>query len=130
MSWGMSYDDYWNGDPCMCRFYYQKHILEQKQKNLEQHRMAAYIYDTIQRLQPLLVGFPADDKARPSSFRDDPFPLDEKEAKDQADKRKKEEFEAFRSQMIAFAEANNKKYQTKQTDQTGGKEAWQKPTQK
>ena len=62
LTWGMTLEQFWDGDNDLPRIYHRKHLIEQEQKNKDMHRLGAYIYETLTRLQPFFVGFPADEK--------------------------------------------------------------------
>lgn len=42
---GMTWDQYWHGDPWMVVYYYEAHKLEIEQRNQELWMQGAYIYD-------------------------------------------------------------------------------------
>ena len=110
LTWGMTPEQYWDGDNDLPRIYHRKYLIEQEAENRRLHRLGAYIYETLARLQPFFIGFPADEKMTRQPYLAEPLPTSEEDAKEQEKRRKLREFEDFREQLLAYAEANNEKY--------------------
>ena len=45
MAFGMSYDEYWHGEPIRARYYREKHKVEIEQRNQELWLQGLYIYN-------------------------------------------------------------------------------------
>jgi len=74
MSYGMSYDEFWNDSPYRAMFYRKAKQISTKQKNEELWLQGAYVYDAISRLVPVLHAF-AKSGTKPLPYLDKPFNL-------------------------------------------------------
>ena len=81
LSIGMSYNEYWYGDPHILVNYVHAEEIRQKRKNNEMWIQGAYIYEAIGNLAPILNAFSKDNRAKP--YRKQPIALTEKEQEEQ-----------------------------------------------
>lgn len=87
LAMGMTWDEYWNGDPEMVVAFRKAHELKRKQKNYDLWLQGMYIYEALADVSPLFHAFVKDPKPIPYSAQ--PYALDDEEA----EKRKKNEEE-------------------------------------
>lgn len=107
MSIGMTYDEYWNGDPSLVRAYRKAEDIRQHMKNQDMWLQGRYIYDAIIRLIPSFNPLKPKD---PIEYMDEPYPISEKDVRERELREQKRKQEAIRNKMMAFAAAyNNKK---------------------
>lgn len=106
LSMGMTYDEFWFGAPSLVRAYRKAHDLKRHERNYELWMQGRYIFEAL-RCAPLLVGFPKEG-VKPGNYPDMPYPLTEKEAKEQEAERERENFFAYLKHMEAASERNKK----------------------
>lgn len=103
MSIGMSYEQYWYGDPKLLRSYVKAEQFRQQRKNNEIWLQGLYVYIAIGNLVPVLNPFSKDHKAQ--KYLDRPIPLTKKEMED----RENERIEKMKSYMMSLVEQNKGK---------------------
>lgn len=57
MSYGMTYDEFWNGNPSRAIFYRRAALLKVKRKDEEFWMQGVYVYDALCRVSPILHAF-------------------------------------------------------------------------
>lgn len=121
MSYGMSYDEYWNGDAEMVKPYREAFMLKQRRENTKAWIQGLYIYEAILDCTPPLIPF---SKAKPLPYPTKPFPLTELERKELEEEKEKEQCEENKAKLMAFVERSNHARNTRQstnTDNSGNK---------
>lgn len=108
LSMGMTYDEFWNGPPSLVRAYRQAWAIKQKNDEFDRWRRGMYVYDAILRASPVLRPF-GKGEVKPMDYPDRPYPLTEKEAKEQEAQRERENFFAYLKRMEAESERNKQK---------------------
>ena len=102
MSIGMSYEEFWEKDVDLVKFYREAHQLKQKQKDYDLWLQGRYFYDALCAVSPVLHAFaPQGTKAHP--YVEQPYPRTQKDLVERQKKIMRENAEAFR----AFVEAKN-----------------------
>ena len=107
---GMTYDQYWNGDCALVKYYRKADELRMERLNQEKWLQGMYIYEAFCDASPILHAF-AKKGVKPHPYSDKPYPITEKQrernevAKDKAISDKGKKF------MEAFAKMNNKKFE-------------------
>lgn len=74
---GMGYDEFWEKDVELAKFYREAWKLRQKQENQRLWLQGAYIYEAILDAAPVLHPF-AKKGTKPVPYREEPYPLLEK----------------------------------------------------
>ena len=111
LSVGMSYEDYWDGDCTMVKYYREKGKLDRERRNFELWLQGAYIYEALLCVCPAYDSF---SKHRtPQPYRDRPLPLTETEAEVQEAEREKAKMEQNKQAMKEAAERFNKRFKSK-----------------
>lgn len=82
MSYGMSYDEYWNEDSYRCKFYREAYELKQKRYDEFMWMGGMYIYDTLCRVYPIYHDF-AKSGTKPLPYVERPYSLSEEYKKSQ-----------------------------------------------
>lgn len=72
MGYGMSYDDYWYGDPFKASFQRKTYEIQMKRKDEEFWMQGMYIYDAICRIAPILHAF-SKSGTKPLPYPDKPY---------------------------------------------------------
>jgi hypothetical protein len=88
LSIGMTYDQYWNSDCLLVKYYREAFDIRKKRENESLWLQGAYIYDALCAVSPVLHAF-AKAGTKPQPYLDAPYPLTKKESEDiEASKRK------------------------------------------
>lgn len=111
LSIGMSYEDYWDGDACMVKYYRQMDTLNRERENYYLWLQGAYFYEALLNASPVFN--PLSAKKKPHPYRETPIPLTANESKKVEEmnnqKRLENGREAMRAMMIEF----NKQFEDK-----------------
>lgn len=116
MSFGMSYDQFWNGDVEMAAAYRKAHEIELDEQNDLMWLNGMYVYNAIAALAPALKAF-AKGRARP--YMEHPFGYEEKQRKIEMEDRRKRERdtrEKARTMMEIWAVNFNENWEKKQNE--------------
>lgn len=102
---GMTYDQYWNDDCQLVKYYRKAHKLKNEQKNQELWLQGMYIYEALCNVSPVLHAF-AKRGTRPLPYPEKPYSLtkeetkQEKEIQEKVNRQKaKAVFEAWASRL-------------------------------
>ncbi len=102
---GMTYDQYWNDDCQLVKYYRKAHKLKNEQKNQELWLQGLYIYDALCAVAPVLHAF-AKRGTKPLPYTEKPYPLtkkgvnEERKAQEKANRQKaKVFFEAWAARL-------------------------------
>ncbi len=105
LSIGMTYDQYWNDDCTLVKYYREAHEVQQQRENQRLWMQGAYFYDALCAVSPVLHAF-AKPGTKPSPYLKEPYPLtkdeseDKEKIKQKADRqRAKVMFEAWAAQL-------------------------------
>ena len=113
MSFGMTYDQFWDGDVEM-HMMYRKAM---RQKVIAQNRMmwlqGMYIYEALLDVARYSKAF---SKAKPAPYRDAPYDLFADERRRKEEREKRERYENIKDKVRAFAKAFNEKRHEKESD--------------
>lgn len=106
LSIGMSYDEYWNGDPSLVRAYREAEKLRVEQKNRELWLHGRYIYEGIACLIP---AFNQWKPKNPIPYMDEPYALTEEEWEKRQIREQKKKQEELRNYMMSFVKKKEEK---------------------
>lgn len=106
MALGMSYEDYWRGDPEMARAYREAHKLRIKMKNEELWLQGLYIYNA---LEVTLANAFAKKGASKHKYLEKPLDILPK-TEDEQEKERKEAQEKITAQLKAMQAGWKKRY--------------------
>lgn len=118
LSIGMTYEQYWNEDCLLTRYYLKAHQLKQQRRNQELWVQGAYIYEAIMDIAPILHAF-AKKGTKPLPYVSEPFPLTQKEV---AERRKQEEkirYDKQKAKIAAWAAKTNMQMAGREVKQDG-----------
>lgn len=118
MAMGMTWDEYWYGDPWMAKAVRQAHELKRKETNFNLWLQGAYVYEAILNIAPVLRPFSKDTK--PVPYPSEPYAFNKDEREEQ-DKRKQENLDKKNQATIrAWAERVNRLKAEKEKKGTQG----------
>lgn len=106
MAIGMSWDEFWNQDCEIARFYLKAHDLKRKMENEKLWMQGAYIYDALCAVSPVLNAF-AKTGTKPLPYAKEPYPLTAKEVKEVQDSHEKQLMSKGREKMMAWMAKTN-----------------------
>lgn len=118
MAFGMTYEEYWDGDVKAHRMYRETHRLRMKQKNFEAWLQGRYFYDALCAVSPILRAFSKAKK--PSDYPKEPYNLTPEDAKESKEREERERYERVKTKVAAFAEEMKRKKQ--ESSEEGGEE--------
>lgn len=116
MTYGMTYEEYWDGDVRAHKAYREFHRLKMKEKNLEAWLQGRYFYDALCAVSPILRAF---SKARkPADYPKEPYDITPEDAKARKDREARERYERIKTKVEAFAAEMKRRKQ--QSSEEGG----------
>lgn len=118
MSYGMTYDQYWNGDVYAHKAYKEAHKMKLREINSLAHLQAAYIYEALCNASSLFRGMKP---SKPHPFRTEPFDIFPEDVEARKEKEAREKYERIREKVAAFAkELNKKNHKEREVDSDAG----------
>lgn len=108
LSIGMTADEYWNKDPKLCRAYFKAFQITERRKNIDLWKQGLYMYNAICAVAPALHAFAKDPK--PSPYLSEPIPFTQREQKEYEENKRKQEAQAVKDQLTAWAIDHNKRW--------------------
>lgn len=112
LSIGMTYEQYWDGDCTLVKYYRKAEELRNEKRNQELWLQGMYVYEAICDVAPILHAF-AKKGTKPTPYSEKPYPLNaEQSARDEEEKQRRltEKGKRF---MEAMATSINKKFEGK-----------------
>lgn len=114
MSFGMTYDEYWNDEAYKCKFYREYHKLRVKQKDEEFWQQGMYIYEALCNVSPILHAF-SKNGTKPLPYSSKPYL-----AQAELDKKKEDEEQKLENERLIarlhfenWARATKKRFENK-----------------
>ncbi len=113
LSIGMTYEQYWNDDCCIVKFYKKAFDLQRNRMNEQLWLQGLYIYDAILDVAPALRAMGA---KPPEKYPNEPYPVTDKEIEQRKEKQARERQEAIKVKAEAFAAQFNKSIRERKED--------------
>lgn len=118
IAFGMSYEQFWDGDPEIAKHYRTAHEIQIEEQNQMAWLQGAYVYQAIGALAPALKAFA---KGRPKEYMRKPLDMGRSILRaENAEKKRAAQIEKERAAMLAekerflqFARGVNKKFKAK-----------------
>lgn len=107
LAMGMSYEEYWRDNPSLVRAYRKAWEIKKRNDEFNRWRQGMYFYDALLRVSPVLRAF-GKGEVKPEKYPDMPYPLTEKEAREQEELRERENFFKLKERLEAESERNRK----------------------
>lgn len=100
ISIGMTYEQFWEDDPIIAKYYYKAYIMKEKRK-IEQDewhmwKQGVYIYEALCDVSPILHAF-AKKGSKPLPYPEKPYGIDTIEEKTEQQKEQEQENERLRA---------------------------------
>ena len=107
MSIGVSYDDYWNGEPEICKYARKAEEYRQREKNQYAWLSSIYIFRALLDASPAFHDFGDGQQLDIHYSVERPFPMSQKEAEEIERERQQKYIETFRERMKAAQDTIN-----------------------
>ena len=106
LSIGMSWDDYWDGEADMAKYYREAFELTQKRQNCQMWFMGGYVYDALCAVSPVLRAF-AKEGTKPLPYLKEPIPLTKEDVDNSKQREEKRVAEVGKAKMIEWMKSCN-----------------------
>ena len=113
---GMTYEQYWDGDPALAKYYRKADEIKLERVNQEKWLQGMYIYEAICDASPILQAF-AKRGTKPHPYAEKPYALTDKQRERNAEEKEKAVAEKGKRFMEAFMKLNNSKFQGTETNE-------------
>lgn len=111
MSIGMTYEQFWDGEAELPKYFREAHELRLREQNRMMYYQGAYVYSAVLALVPVLR--PLSKAKEPAPYLDDVIPLSAKEAEEIKERKDKEKFEKGLENMKTLAQRLNTQFEEK-----------------
>lgn len=101
LSIGMTYEQFWEGQPSLTVHYRKANELKRERQNLEAWLQGYYVYEAIGAFVEILPAFPKKG-AKPHPYLEEPLPIGEKASKERAERKQREKMERIKEKMLGF----------------------------
>ena len=112
---GMTYEQYWDGDPALAKYYRKADEIKLERANQQMWLQGMYIYEAICDASPILQAF-AKRGTKPHPYAEKPYALTEKQRERNAEEKEKAVAEKGKRFMEAFMKLNNSKFKETETN--------------
>lgn len=114
---GMTYEQYWDGDPELVKFYREADDLRKKRQNEILWLQGMYIYEAIYDNVPLLrMG---SKETKPIPYSNEPYPLTEEEIQAKKERQEKLRYEQMMQMMQAWKSNVNETFASRKENGCG-----------
>lgn len=108
LSIGMTYEQFWEGQPSLVLFYRRADEIRKKRRNEEMWLQGRYIYEAIGSFAEILPAFPKKG-AKVQPYMEEPVPITMAEVEERRARKEKERVERIKQRMISRALELNKR---------------------
>lgn len=116
ISFGMTYEQFWDGDVCAHKAYREAEKLRLRRENEMAHIQGAYIYEALAAVAPLFRGMKP---ARPQSYKKDPYDIFPEDVRRREEEEKRAQYAKVKDKVAAFAKAFNEKRKSERNEVDG-----------
>lgn len=102
MAIGMTYDEFWNKDPQIAKYYLKAHKIRQKQENERLWLQGYYNYIAFAYVSPIMNAF-AKKGTKPIPYMSKPIPLSQEEVENNATIERNNRKLALKQKLLASA---------------------------
>ena len=108
----MTYEQYWEGDSTLVKYYRKAEELRNEKKNQELWLQGMYVYEAICDVAPVLHAF-AKQGTKPTPYSSKPYPLTNEQVNRDKEEKQRKIAEKGKRFMEAMAKSINKKFEEK-----------------
>ena len=112
LSIGMTYEQYWEGDCTLTKYYRKAEEIRNEKRNQELWLQGMYIYEALCDVSPLFQAF-AKKGTKPTPYSEKPYPLTNKQTERDEEEKQRRLTEKGKRFMEAIAASINKKFEGK-----------------
>ena len=109
LSIGMTYEQYWNGDCTLVKYYRKAEELRNEKRNQELWLQGMYVYEAICDASPILHAF-AKKGSKPHPYPSKPYAISEKQVREEREEKERKLIEKGKKFMEAMMVSNNKRF--------------------
>lgn len=102
LSIGMTYEQYWNEDCCLVKYYRKAYKLKKERDNEKMWLQGMYIYDALCDVSPIFKDF-AKKGTKPLEYPDRPYAITSEEIEQRRAEREKAKYEKIKAKTSAYA---------------------------
>lgn len=114
----MTWEQYWDGDCEMPKYYRKAFELQKHRKNEELWLQGAYVYEAIIDIAPVLHAF-AKKGTRPEPYASEPYALTSADVEEKKQRKAEAEYKKKKATVEAWASAVNNKLAKKEVESHG-----------
>ena len=105
----MTYEEYWNGDCTLTKYYRKADEIRKERRNEELWLQGMYIYEALCDVTPVLHAF-AKKGAKPHPYTEKPYAISEKQHRRMEEEKERKLAEKGKRFMAAIMQSNNKRF--------------------
>lgn len=109
---GMTYDQYWNDDPTLVKYYRKADSMKQERLNERLWLQGMYIYEALCDVSPILHAY-AKKGTKPQPYSEKPYAITKEERKREEEERERKISEKGKRFMNAVMQSTNKRLEGK-----------------
>ena len=109
---GMTYDQYWNDDPTLVKYYRKADSMKQERLNEQLWLQGMYIYEALCDVSPILHAY-AKKGTKPQPYSEKPYAITKEERKRAEEERERKIAEKGKRFMNAVMQSTNKRLEGK-----------------
>lgn len=109
---GMTYDQYWNGNPTLVKYYRKADEMRRERVNEEKWLQGMYIYEALCDVSPVLHAY-AKKGTKPQPYSDKPYAITESQRKREEEEHARKIAEKGKRFMNAIMHSTNKRFEGK-----------------
>lgn len=106
---GMTFDQFWNDDCTLVKYYREAHELKRREKNQELWVQGMYFYEALCKVSPVLRAF-AKKGTKPLPYTAEPYPLSRKEIREREEREEKSRYDKQVNKVLTWVKQVNSKY--------------------
>ena len=116
LSIGMTYEQYWEGDCTLTKYYRKSEEMRNEKRNQELWLQGMYFYEALCDVSPILHAF-AKKGAKPQKYSSKPYAITEKQIRQEREERARKVAEKGKRFMEALMQTNNKRFEEQSQSQ-------------
>ena len=102
LSIGMTYEQYWEGDCCLVKYYRKAYELQRDRENQKLWLQGLYIYEALCDVSPILRAF-AKKGTKPVKYTNEPYAITQQEIEKRRKEKEKAAYEKGKAKLSSFA---------------------------
>ena len=112
LSIGMTYEQYWNDDPTLTKYYRKADEMRKERINEQLWLQGMYVYEALCDVSPILHAY-AKKGTKPQPYSEKPYSITKEQRRREKEEKERQRFEKGKRVMEAVMAANNKRFEGK-----------------